>query len=127
MARSHEENITLIQQQVRIISAMLEIEDDDHIANAMSNQRSAFEWVLELFGAEPADAVIVPPLDEPEYNFMEFRNYCEANSIPLGNVDVEFVKWLYSEDNSMNRPVIERDSSSFVLDTVLDESDSDYR
>jgi len=122
LVRSHVENLNLIKQQVRLISAMLEIEDDDHIALAIANQKSAFEWVLELFGAEPADASVIPPLNEPEYDYTEFRRYCEANNIPLGRADVEFVEWLYSTDNSMNRPVAERDSASFVLDDVLDES-----
>lgn len=123
LARSHEDNLNLIKQQVRLIGAMLEIEDDDHVALAIANQKSAYEWVLELFGAEPADASVVVPLNEPDYDYAEFQRQCETNDIPIGRADVEFIEWLYSEDNSTNRPATERDSTSFVLDDVLDQSE----
>lgn len=37
---------------------------------------------------------------EPDYDFAEFREYCETFNIKAEWVHFDFVKWLYSENNS---------------------------
>ncbi len=39
-------------------------------------------------------------LAEPDYDFAEFRKWCETFDIKAEWVAFDFVKWLYSENNS---------------------------
>ena len=38
-------------------------------------------------------------LAEPEYDFAEFREWCETFDIKVQWIYFEFVKWLYSDAN----------------------------
>jgi hypothetical protein len=38
-------------------------------------------------------------LSEPDYDFAEFREWCETFLIKVEWIEFEFVKWLYSSDN----------------------------
>ena len=41
-----------------------------------------------------------PLLSEPDFDFAEFREWCETFNIKAEWVAFDFVKWLYSEDNT---------------------------
>ena len=44
-----------------------------------------------------------PLLNEPDFDFAEFREWCETFNIKTEWVAFDFVKWLYSEDNTRGR------------------------
>ena len=41
-----------------------------------------------------------PLLREPDYNFAEFREWCETFDIKVEWVNFDFVKFLYSKNNT---------------------------
>ena len=41
-----------------------------------------------------------PLLREPDYNFAEFREWCETFNIKVEWVNFDFVQWLYSGNNT---------------------------
>lgn len=43
-----------------------------------------------------------PLLREPDFDFAEFREWCETYNIKAEWIHFDFVKWLYSENNSRN-------------------------
>ena len=36
---------------------------------------------------------------EPTFDFAQFRDWCELTGIRVDEVELEFLKWLYSEAN----------------------------
>ena len=41
------------------------------------------------------------PYDEPDYDFAQFREWCETFDVKVQWIHFEFVKWLYSDANTV--------------------------
>lgn len=105
-----------------MLTACLEIEEGS-IHLALANQKAALEWVLELVGAEPADAPVAPRFEEPHYSLAEFRDYCARHEVTAGEVEVVFLQWLYSSDNTLYGATTSdpTNTSSFVIDSIVEQ------
>ena len=123
MKRNVTDTIEVISQHIRLLTACLEIEEGE-VYVALANQKSALEWTLKLLGAEPADAPVAPQFDEPPYSLSEFRDYCAHHDVAASDVEVVFLQWLYSPDNTLYGAVATdpHDTSSFVVDSIIEQS-----
>lgn len=44
-----------------------------------------------------------PLIHEPDYDFAEFKRYCEDTNVTMGDVDAAFVVWLHTRSPAQNR------------------------
>ena len=83
--------INAIKQQVRLLTAGIEIETEVDIRFAMECQKNAYVWALEVLGAAPADATLFPTVfQEKDFDFALFKLYCEVNDVTVQDVEIAF-------------------------------------
>lgn len=51
------------------------------------------------------------PLEEPDYDFAEFREWCETFNVQMRWVAFDFIQWLYSPHNTRGSRVAEGKTS----------------